>query len=491
MSSYPRYRALFDSARPVVPTQFTVPIKVLKRQQAPLILCFLRESFKTGDYSPVLPGEKIVGQLTSFLETWEPEEDEEGVLTLGLPCEERAARLLKDWVREGYLTLYSDDNGEDQHSLTPELESVLDWVHSLLDKPAHVGTESRFLDIMHKMRELVHNSADDWQAKVAELEKQRSAIDQQIRELQLTQKVVTYDDFQVEERYHGVNVLARSLLRDFREVEANFRAIAHKLYQQQSAAGQTKGSLLGLALDALDALRDTAQGRSFEAFYQHLTDPRQKAELDALIKQVFELLETRKLAAGDGLLRKIRFHLHGEGQKVNDSFHALARKLEKIVSEKNLRDRRRSLALIRAIRSLALETVNNPPEDVFLELDGKAEYLSTETQLNLEERTEAIVPRLLAVAAQDATELEPLVGPEVVDKAVLVKNISQLLRDRLQVSLLQVVAVYALRHGLAELMTYGSIAAASERHYINDQRRDLFAIGPGRACEFPEIIFCR
>ena len=227
-------------------------------------------------------------------------------------------------------------------------------MQSLLQKPAFVGTESRFLDIVHKLRELVQNSDDDWRAKVEDLEKQRSALDAQIRELKLTKTVRTYDDFQIEERYQGVSVLARSLLRDFREVETNFRAITQQIYQQQSAAGHTKGSLLGLALDALDELRLTAQGRSFEAFYQHLTDPRQKAELDALIRQVFELLQARGLAVGDGFfLRKIRFYLHSEGQKVNDSFHALARKLEKIVSAQNLRDRRRSLALINDIRTLA------------------------------------------------------------------------------------------------------------------------------------------
>ena len=305
---------------------------------------------------------------------------------------------------------------------------------------------------------------------------------------------MTYDDVQITERYQNVSGLARGLLRDFREVESNFRAITQQIYQQQSAAGHTKGSLLGLALDALDALRETPQGRSFEAFYQHLTDPRQKAELDALVQQLFGLLQTRGLAAGDGFLRKIRFYLHGEGQKVNDSFHALARKLEKIVSEKNLRERRRSLALIQDIRRLAFEVMDAPPEEaVFLEIDGRAEYQASETKeiLDLGERESSIVPRQLAVAQQEETDFVPLVGPRVVDKTVLLANIDQLLRSRPQVSLRQVVDAYALQHGLAELMTYGSIAEASDKHLLNDARTEVFVLGPGRACEFPEIIFCR
>ncbi|TVT41854.1 DUF3375 domain-containing protein [Hymenobacter setariae] len=483
---YPRYRALFSPDRPAV------FVRLLRSRNAALVLCFLQESFKAGSYAPVLSGEKLNGLLADFLEVNQAG-DEEGDLTiLGLPYEDQAAQLLKKWIRDGFLTLYTDEHGADQHTLTPELENVLDWVHALLDKPAHVGTESRFLDILHKLRELAQNTDTDWRTKLTDLEKQRSDLDKQIRELKLSKTVVTYDDVQIAERYQNVSGLARGLLRDFREVENNFRAITQEIYKQQSAAGHTKGSLLGLALDALDALRDTPQGRSFEAFYQHLTDPRQKAELDALVQQLFGLLEARGLAAGDGFLRKVRFYLHGEGKKVNESFHALARKLEKIVSEKNLRERRRSLALIQDIRRLAFEVMDAPPEDaVFLEIDGRAEYQASETKeiLALEERESSLVPRQLAVAQQEETDFVPLVGPRVVDRAVLLANIEQLLRSRPQVSLRQVVDTYALQHGLAELMTYGSIAATSDKHVLNDARTEVFVLGPGRACEFPEIIF--
>jgi hypothetical protein len=485
---YQRYRTLFSPDRPAI------AIRLLRSRNAALVLCFLQESFKAGSYSPVLAGGQLINLLAEFLENNQASDDEGELTNLGLPYEDQATQLLRKWVRDGYLTLYTDEHGTDQHTLTPELESVLDWVQALLDKPAHVGTESRFLDILHKLRELVQNSDDDWRTKLAELEKQKTDLEKQIRELKLSKTVVTYDDVQIAERYQNVRNLARALLSDFRAVESNFRAITQQIYQQQSAAGHTKGSLLGLALDALDALRETPQGRSFEAFYQHLTDPRQKAELDTLVCQVLELLQARGLAADDGFLRKIRFYLHGEGQKVNESFHALARKLEKIVSEKNLRDRRRSLSLIQDIRSLAFEVMDAPPEEaVFLEIDGRAEYQPSEIKeiLELEERESSIVPRSLAVAQPEEADFVPLLSPRVVDKAVLLANIDQLLRGRPQVSLRQVVDTYALRHGLAELMTYGSIAATSARHLLNDGRTETFELGPGRSCEFPEIIFCR
>ncbi len=488
MPAYPDYRRLFSAEHA------PASIRVLRGHEAPLVLCFLQEHFKGGSYAPTVSNDRLVGQLADFLETHDLSglSDEGDLAVLGLSWAERAARLVKEWVRKSYLTLYTDEQGTDQHTLTPELESALDYVQSLLNKPAFVGTESRFLDILHKLRELVQNSADDWQARLAELEKQRSALDAQIRELKLTKAVRAYEDYEVEERYHAVSGAARGLLRDFREVEGNFRDITQRIYEQQSAANHTKGGLLGLALDALDELRLTSQGRSFEAFYRHLNNPRQRAELEALVRQVFELLHDRGLAAGDEFLRKIQRHLYGEGRKVNDSFYALARKLEKILSEKSLRDRRKSLLLIHDIRALAFAVMADPPDDpAFLELEGRADYLGTETTVALKERESAIVPRVLRVARPDEPELTALVSTRVVDKAALVANINALLRTHSQVTLRQVVATHALRHGVPELLTYGSIAAGSPRHLINRQQQELYDLGDGRWCKFPELIFCR
>ncbi len=291
----------------------------------------------------------------------------------------------------------------------------------------------------------MQNSADDWQARLAELEKQRSALDAQIRELKLTKTARTYEDYEIEERYQTVSGAAWGLLRDFREVEGNFRDITQRIYEQQSTANHTKGGLLGLALDALDELRLTNQGCSFEAFYRHLNDPRQRAELDALVRQVFELLHDRGLTTGDEFLRKIRVYLHGEGRKVNDSFYALARKLEKILSEKSLRDRRKSQLLINDIRALAFEVMGDPPKDpAFLELEGRADYLGTESTVALKERESAIVPRVLSVVQPAEPKLTALVSTRVVDKAALMANINALLRTHSQVTLRQVVAAHAL-----------------------------------------------
>lgn len=486
---YPQYQVFFH------PERGAAALRVLRARSAPLILCFLQQSFKAATYAPVISNDSLTAQLADFLQEWNVAAEEADVADPGVVPEEKAVTLIRNWVRYGYLTLYTDEQGQDQHTLTPPLENVLDWVAAQLTKRSFVGTESRFLDIVQKLRELVRESQNDWETRVAELEAQRADIDRQIRELKIARQVQSFEDFQVKERFEAVNLLARTLLRDFREVENNFRDITQHLYQQQTTLHHTKGSLLTLALDALDALRQTDQGRSFEAFYQHLNDPRQKAELDELIRQVFDLLQARAITPSDALLlRRLKPFLLGEGQKVNAAFQLLARKLEKIVAEKNLQDRRKSQELTRDIRAMAFEVLNCPPPsaEVFLEIDGRADYLATEPEITLKERQEGIKARALRVAdLEEEPDFAPLVNQQVIDKTVLIAQIQTLLRDQSQVTLQQVVQTFGLRHGLAELLAYGSIAAASARHLIRDEHKVLFELSEGRACEFPELIFCR
>lgn len=239
-----------------------VALKALRSKSAALILCFLQEAFKTTDYSPTIAHEKLVNGLADFLEV-EGVGREENLDELPLTSEEKAAKYLKDWVRDGYLSLFTDESGQDMYSLTPGIENGLDWVASLMQKRGFVGTESRFLDIFHKLRELVQNTSDDWEAKISELKQQKGAIDAKIRAIQLTKKVDVFEDYQIKDRFQQINIVARSLLRDFREVEGNFQEITRDIYKKQTGENHNKGSLLGFSLDALDELRATDQGKSF------------------------------------------------------------------------------------------------------------------------------------------------------------------------------------------------------------------------------------
>ena len=484
--SFLKYQSFFNVEK------IPIPVKVLKARNVSLILSFLQDNFKENDYSPSISNDILIDKLADFLDTWSLGEEDGELSGFGFSYEEKATKYIKDWVKEGYLSLYTDDKGEDLHSLTPEMESVLDWVDSLMKKRSFVGTESRFLDILHKLQELVQNTSEDWEAKVKELEDKKLEIDEQIRHLKIDKTIQTFEDYQIKSRFYDVNVVARSLMRDFREVEINFQEITRNIYQKQVEQNQTKGGLLGFALDALDELKITDQGRSFEAFYLHLNDPQQKQELDELIKKVFDLMQDRDILPDDKFLKKIWLYLNIEGRRVNESFDLLMKKLQRIISEKNVMERKKSLILINEIKTLAFDVINKSPQNmIFLEIEDCSEYISTDVFVSLEEKETKIVPRSLSVVRDDSSiDLEQLMS-KTVDKSILLANIKLLLRENSQVTLKKVVDEFGLKYGLSELMAYGGIAAQSEKHLINDKQKEAFEINSGRVVEFPEIIFCR
>ncbi|RZK32007.1 MAG: hypothetical protein EOO63_02650, partial [Hymenobacter sp.] len=86
--SYPLHRSLFSADRA------PAAVRVLRSHEAALVLCFLQENFKAGNYTPVLANDRLVGQLADFLETWgvSGSDDEGDLAALGLSYTERAAR---------------------------------------------------------------------------------------------------------------------------------------------------------------------------------------------------------------------------------------------------------------------------------------------------------------------------------------------------------------------------------------------------------------
>ena len=92
--------------------------------------------------------------------------------------QEKAAGKLSRWVESGWFRQYPDDQGNDQLEMTAETEKALQFIHSLKTKP-FVGTESRFKDIFRRLRELVSESVEDPEARIAELQAQKQALDVQ------------------------------------------------------------------------------------------------------------------------------------------------------------------------------------------------------------------------------------------------------------------------------------------------------------------------
>lgn len=467
-------------------------VKLLRAKNAPLIVSFLYKEFKE-THRITIPNYELVDKLADYLEFLGYSEQEFADiddLTI------RAKYYLEVWCsdEQNYLRKYPDERGTDVHELTAYTENVMQWLQDLAQKE-FVGTESMFLDIFRKVKELVENSLEDPEQKLTALQKKKTEIEAQIREIEASGVVRAFNDTQIKERFYEINRSAKGLLADFRQVEQNFRDLVRKIYEKYAEKDTKKGEILNYVLDESESLKKSDQGRSFYTFWQVLMDRSRREEFDRSIESVYHVLERRQLDASDNFLNNMKFYLLEAGKKVVDSNHLLVEKLNRILSGQSTLERKRAIELIGEIKRYALKVLNEPPNaDRFIEIEGSPFIqLLMERPLG-EEPQEADFenhPTEIGSHALENADFKRLLSQFEINKETLLQRISVRLKQKHQVTLAEILNEHPLENGLAELLTYFSIASQSAKHLINDDAYDLIRLQQGteRFVKVPQIIF--
>ncbi len=452
---------------------FSPSVKLLRAKTAPLIISFLFQEFKAKNLI-VVSAYELTNKLAEYLETLD---DQQILLSEGKDTLKTARKLIEDWCSEEnrYLTRYPDEQGEPLVELTAHTEKAFQWISSLR-KRAFVGTESRFLDIYRQLRDLIDNTSADPKRKIKELERKRKAITKEINTIKKAGTVSTYSDTQIKERFYNVNKTARELISDFKEVEQNFKSISQSIYRQQTMQNVHRGQILSYTLDATEELKSSDQGRSFYAFWQFLIADNKQDELMDMIHYTYQLLKERNIEQADNFLRKIKIYLHNAGQKVINSNHLLADKLSRILAEGNFTERRRATEIITDIKHLALEKIGKfSGQRSFITIDGLPEInMSFDRPLGNPPQTANFrnQPTEIGSTKIENANLGILFDQFEMNRQELENNIAQLLQSQSSITFSQVIQHYPIQNGLAEVITYFSIASKTEQHQIEPAQKE-------------------
>lgn len=454
--------------------QASATVRLYRSDSAPLILAFFVRLFRERNLL-VLSEADLVEQLADLLEDVKytesaNEPDDSRQLSY---YEARARQLITRWADQGYLRNYPDARGEVFYELTPESEKALQWLDSL-NKQEFVGTESRFKDILSKMRELVENSNADPDDRIRELEAKRGRIDAEIARIRSEQVVKAFDDYQIKSRFMEIHRLAQQLLSDFREVEENFRDLTREIYQRHMELRTGKGSILRYAFDALDTLKQSDQGKSFYAFWEFLLMTSGQRELQELTDQVQGLLRERGIEQSDGFLRYLRSYLHQAAQKVLDSNDRMAERLSRIIVDKDPAESRQLKETIARIKELAVKLAMQDElrdEDLdrpFMWLEMHPHIaMPMERRLSLEPEEPIFLEQPDAGDWEDEPEvLDYLFKAFYVDKSAIRDRVEQMLDQHPEWTLKDILDRHPISQGLPELFAYLSMASRQDHQAI-------------------------
>lgn len=471
------------------------PLALLRAKNAPFMLSFFYKVFRESHITTITNTE-LRNKLEGYMEDLEYEEKDEELeaSTLFDDYSQKASQYIDKWSNAGYLQKYPDDEGEDLHELTSDTIKVFEWIENL-QRPDHIGTNSRFRDIFFKLRGMIEQSTENSELRIQELENKKWEIENEINLIQQGKKPVTYDDTEIKEEFYNLNKMARELLSDFAEVEQNFEQIRKEVQRKYNEKDIAKGSLLVFALDALDEIESKDQGKSFKAFWEFLMDEKKQQEFGQLTEKLYQLLKERGIDFNnDRFLKNLKRYLHASGKKVIDSNRKLSEKISRVLSEKNLLDRRRAMELIGQIRQMAFAlTDSRIKEEAFL-------LLEDEPDINLIDRWElydgkedllhTLFPEGVGGDLSDDVDLKSLFDQFTIDKKKLQKNIDLMLTDKVQVTLKEIIEKYGLENGLSEIVGYFSIASSNEHHIILEETIEAVWIGK-RKVNVPMILYTK
>lgn len=471
-------------------------VRLLKAEHAALIISFLHRQFKR-EQRIAVPLPELAERLANMLEALN--EQTPGRYPRPAPS------YLTEWADEHhhFIRITTPANSDTPFvELTAETERAIGWLEEL-HGPPFVGTESRFLHIVQLLHDIVQRSTEDPLVRLAQLEQQRDAIQQQIDQIRDTGIVDDlYSETQLKERFFEACNQARQLLRDFRLVEERFRDIARALQEAQLQSNVQKGALVAFVLDADTELKSSDQGRSFYTFWDFLMAPSQQDEFYALLDAVQGQPDLQPVIHEGRILQRLPMYLLAAGEKVVQSNGGLAEQLRRMLDEQSVAERRRVRAIVSEIKQTAFQLASSPPdESAFMELEGPPEaHLVMEHGLwePGESFSVAAQPVNADDDAPDIDELRSLHTQFHIDKMLLYQHIESLLEVRSRVTLAEVLQHYPPQKGLAEVLAYCTLAADDPDHSIDEYETEEIDLpvatpfGPEvRTLTIPRVLYQR
>lgn len=437
--------------------------RLLRADHAPLVLSFLGEVFVEDNVRSMAAAE-----LEALLDdTLYALRDRLGEDTFPRP----ARGYLDDWSapEQGWLRKFYPAGADEAHlEATPALENAYAWVSGLQAR-SFVGTESRLHTLVELLRQIAYGTETDAATRLAELHRRRDELDAQIAAVEAGE-VAVLDDAAVRDRYQQFTATARDLLKDFREVEDNFRGLDRQVRERIARWSGGKGELLDEILGDRTSITDSDQGRNFQSFYDLLLSRRRQDELAELLDRVHRL---EAVDARDQRMRHVHHDWLDAAERTQQNVRLLSEQLRRFLDDQVWLENRRVMDLLRSIESHALTLRETGRPAVTMDLPAAAPEIRLPLERPLYRPSSGVTLDSSSVAdGEDDVDVSALFTQVYVDPTLLAANVRSRLRGRDQVSLREVVAGEPVRQGLAEIVGYLALREEDLVTVMDEEHRE-------------------
>ena len=406
-----------------------------------------------------------------------------------------AKEYLDDFVgdKSGYLKKYHTNEDEAVYELTPYTQKALEFLESL-EKREFVGSRSKFNVVFELLEELMFETNLSDKERIDLLQKQKKDIDTQIENIKNT-KDIRFDNSRIKEHFMLINEQARKLKYDFSQIEYNFRDLNLEAMQKIASAHEGKDSVLSSIFDIEDSIRESDQGKSFFAFWQILTDGKKNEQFSDMLEKLYEI-ETIKEFDKNQTLKTLKYDLLSNATKITKVSSKLIEQLRRFLDDRVWVENKKIFDFCKSIEKSAIDIKPNPPtaKKITTLPDTKVKINSVFEKSLYKIKEEKLFTNEIK---EDNLEIDlsGFYNIFFVDEEKLKSNINYFLQIQPQVSLFEVIEKFPITKGVAELISYISIAKNSTDTIINMDEKIKFTItdesNNTKVVSLPKIIFIK
>lgn len=438
--------------------------RLLSSPHAPLIASFLSRLFVDGN-KRVIGEADLVEALEDELFSLRDALDEDKFPREALQYLNEWAVTEKGWLRK----FYRQGSDEVQFDLTPATEKAIAWLESLSQR-SFVGTESRLLTLFELLRQLSEGSTTDPELRLQELRKRKAEIDLEIEQVSQG-NVPMLDDTAMKDRFMQFSQQARELLSDFREVEHNFRQLDRKVRERIAQWQGQKGELLADIMGERDAISDSDQGNSFQAFWSFLMSADRQEEFGKRLDAVLALPIMDEIKP-DKRTRRVHYDWLEAGEHTQRTVAQLSQQLRRFLDDQAWLENRRIMDILTGIESKALSLRDNLHSTTAVADFATIDQPSADIELPMERPLfrPPIKPKIANIRLEpgdESLDSSTLYSQVIVDKDAIGRHIRQSLQNRSQISLEDLCQARPLEQGLAELVAYLELGADQAHSQFN------------------------
>lgn len=357
---------------------------------------------------------------------------------------------------------------------TSDIERLFNWIESMTPKD-FVGTESRFQNILHQLRQLREFTVQDPQKRIKDLKSRKKLIEQEIDEIEKTGIIKIFSEIEIQERLDDLAKNSRELLGDFRGVEENFQKIIQEIYQKESEKESTKGNILGYTLDTSSQMRHSPQGQSFYTFWNYMGADSEN-EITTILRDLKDFSEKQNFRGvdfSDAVLSHLKESLYEAGHKIVERNSILTDRINGLLLRQEQNELRQISELTSSIKEILakIKSAKTQIKDFKFEIDGSPNLFFPMARYPvMEKKTISLDAVNLQETEISASQMKELFSQFYIDEKILMANIESYKKmySGKQFTLGELLQHFPVTKGLAEVVAYFNLCYGKENIIVSN-----------------------